>query len=255
MRSTTETSGVGTRKAMPVSLPFSAGSTLPTALAALSRERGTAVKAGDSARRRHLVPGGGRDDVAASRAAGTPVLATAARAVNGELQGGGRWAPGKLVQRSNSGAPRRTCVAAERHEGWEDESELCVRETWDHGGAVLTRRRVHGRHEALHDAKVWTEGGGKPRSPRRSLEPLWGAQQHSRSWMTLASGARQFVVQDAFETTWCFAGSYVLWLTPMTNTGRGGGSASSARARGVRGRRLAAAPPPHWACRPWAAPR
>merc|ERR1719393_1199030 len=34
VRSTTETSGVGTRKAMPVSLPLSAGSTLPTALAA-----------------------------------------------------------------------------------------------------------------------------------------------------------------------------------------------------------------------------
>merc|ERR1719373_1083049 len=34
VRSTTDTSGVGTRKAMPVSLPFSAGSTLPTALAA-----------------------------------------------------------------------------------------------------------------------------------------------------------------------------------------------------------------------------
>merc|ERR1719379_1562267 len=32
--STTDTSGVGTRKAMPVSLPLSAGSTLPTALAA-----------------------------------------------------------------------------------------------------------------------------------------------------------------------------------------------------------------------------
>jgi hypothetical protein len=34
VRSTTDTSGVGTRKAMPVSLPFSSGSTLPTALAA-----------------------------------------------------------------------------------------------------------------------------------------------------------------------------------------------------------------------------
>merc|ERR1719194_321002 len=34
VRSTTETSGVGTRKAMPVSLPLSDGSTLPTALAA-----------------------------------------------------------------------------------------------------------------------------------------------------------------------------------------------------------------------------
>merc|ERR1719510_145002 len=34
VRSTTDTSGVGTRKAMPVSFPFTAGSTLPTALAA-----------------------------------------------------------------------------------------------------------------------------------------------------------------------------------------------------------------------------
>merc|ERR1719168_591983 len=34
VRSTTETSGVGTRKAMPVSLPFTAGRTLPKALAA-----------------------------------------------------------------------------------------------------------------------------------------------------------------------------------------------------------------------------
>mmetsp|Transcript_29550 Transcript_29550/g.96569 ORF Transcript_29550/g.96569 Transcript_29550/m.96569 type:complete len:235 (-) Transcript_29550:177-881(-) len=34
VRSTTDTSGVGTRNAMPVSLPFSSGITLPTALAA-----------------------------------------------------------------------------------------------------------------------------------------------------------------------------------------------------------------------------
>mmetsp|Transcript_30147 Transcript_30147/g.64797 ORF Transcript_30147/g.64797 Transcript_30147/m.64797 type:complete len:232 (+) Transcript_30147:783-1478(+) len=34
VRSTTDTSGVGTRKAMPVSLPLSSGMTLPTALAA-----------------------------------------------------------------------------------------------------------------------------------------------------------------------------------------------------------------------------
>ena len=34
VRSTTETSGVGTRKDMPVSLPLVAGSTSPTALAA-----------------------------------------------------------------------------------------------------------------------------------------------------------------------------------------------------------------------------
>merc|ERR1719492_398092 len=34
VRSTTETSGVGTRKAIPVSFPFTAGMTLPTAFAA-----------------------------------------------------------------------------------------------------------------------------------------------------------------------------------------------------------------------------
>merc|ERR1719401_886768 len=34
VRSTTDTSGVGTRKAIPVSFPFTAGMTLPTALAA-----------------------------------------------------------------------------------------------------------------------------------------------------------------------------------------------------------------------------
>merc|ERR1719195_1548095 len=34
VKSTTETSGVGTRKAMPVSFPFTDGSTLPTAFAA-----------------------------------------------------------------------------------------------------------------------------------------------------------------------------------------------------------------------------
>merc|ERR1719291_741808 len=34
VRSTTETSGVGTRNAMPVNLPFTDGMTLPTALAA-----------------------------------------------------------------------------------------------------------------------------------------------------------------------------------------------------------------------------
>ena len=34
VKSTTETSGVGTRKAMPVSLPFKLGITFPTALAA-----------------------------------------------------------------------------------------------------------------------------------------------------------------------------------------------------------------------------
>src|ERR1035438_992328 len=36
------------------------------------------------------------------------------------------------------------------------------------------------------------------------------------SLMTLAMGARQLVVQDALEITWCFAGSYLSSLTPNT---------------------------------------
>src|SRR3954468_1946962 len=39
------------------------------------------------------------------------------------------------------------------------------------------------------------------------------------SSMTLAIGARQLVVQEALLTTLCFAGSYLLWLTPMTRVG------------------------------------
>src|SRR5215470_3951093 len=39
--------------------------------------------------------------------------------------------------------------------------------------------------------------------------------------MTFATGARQFVVQDAFETTLCFAGSYNLSFTPSTNVASG----------------------------------
>src|ERR1700757_2062360 len=34
--------------------------------------------------------------------------------------------------------------------------------------------------------------------------------------MTLATGARQFVVQDAFEITWWVAGSYLPSFTPST---------------------------------------
>src|ERR1035441_4631386 len=34
--------------------------------------------------------------------------------------------------------------------------------------------------------------------------------------MILAMGARQLVVQDALEITWCFAGSYLSSLTPNT---------------------------------------
>src|SRR5665647_288281 len=36
------------------------------------------------------------------------------------------------------------------------------------------------------------------------------------SLITLATGARQLVVQDALETTWCRAGSYFSSLTPNT---------------------------------------
>merc|ERR550537_1575244 len=38
------------------------------------------------------------------------------------------------------------------------------------------------------------------------------------SWMTLASGARQFVVQDALLTTFS-ADVYDVWFTPITNIG------------------------------------
>ena len=34
------------------------------------------------------------------------------------------------------------------------------------------------------------------------------------SLSTLATGARQLVVQEALEMTWCLAGSYFLWLMP-----------------------------------------
>ncbi|CPU66248.1 Uncharacterised protein [Mycobacteroides abscessus] len=37
------------------------------------------------------------------------------------------------------------------------------------------------------------------------------------SLSALASGARQFVVHDAFEMMWCAAGSYWSEFTPMTN--------------------------------------
>ena len=38
------------------------------------------------------------------------------------------------------------------------------------------------------------------------------------SLITLARGARQFVVQEALETT-CRLGSYFSWFTPITNMG------------------------------------
>src|SRR5690348_5143782 len=39
--------------------------------------------------------------------------------------------------------------------------------------------------------------------------------------MTLATGDRQFVVHDAFDTTLCLAASYVLSFTPSTNVASG----------------------------------
>ena len=36
----------------------------------------------------------------------------------------------------------------------------------------------------------------------------------NESISTLATGARQLVVHDALEMTWCFAGSYFSWLMP-----------------------------------------
>jgi len=37
--------------------------------------------------------------------------------------------------------------------------------------------------------------------------------------LTLARGARQLVVQDALDTTLWLLGSYLSWLTPITNMG------------------------------------
>src|SRR5215471_20181545 len=35
--------------------------------------------------------------------------------------------------------------------------------------------------------------------------------------MTFTIGAKQFVVQDAFEMMWCLEASYLSWLTPSTS--------------------------------------
>src|SRR5215469_14436617 len=45
------------------------------------------------------------------------------------------------------------------------------------------------------------------------MVPLWILKL---SWTTLATGARQLVVQEAFEITWCLAGSYLPSFTPRT---------------------------------------
>merc|ERR1719258_445642 len=118
VRSTTETSGVGTRNAMPVSLPLRAGMTLPTALAA-------------------------------------PVEA-----------GMMFWpAPRPPRQSLPDGPSTVFCVAV----------VACT--------VVI----------------------------RPSAMPY-------SSWMILASGARQLVVHDAFESTLMLF-SYLVWLTDMTNMG------------------------------------
>src|SRR5207302_6401348 len=41
------------------------------------------------------------------------------------------------------------------------------------------------------------------------------------SWRTLATGARQLVVQEALEMTWCEAGLKVLSFTPRTKVASG----------------------------------
>ncbi|KFM23161.1 hypothetical protein F751_3352, partial [Auxenochlorella protothecoides] len=122
VRSTTETSRVGTRKAMPVSLPLSAGSTLPTALAAPVEE-------------------------------GMMLFPTAR-------------------------PPRQSFLDGPSTVFWV---------------AVVACTVVI--------------------SP--SLMP-------NLSWMTLARGARQLVVQEALDTTVSLAASNSVWLTPITYMGASG---------------------------------
>src|SRR5689334_12895814 len=45
------------------------------------------------------------------------------------------------------------------------------------------------------------------------IVPLW---MRKLSCTTFAIGARQFVVQEALEITWCFDGSYLSSFTPRT---------------------------------------
>src|SRR5262245_61417909 len=58
------------------------------------------------------------------------------------------------------------------------------------------------------------------------------------SWMTLAMGARQLVVQEALETTVCLAGSYLSVLTPRQRVGTCSGDVVGAESTTRR------APPP-----------
>merc|ERR1719301_462604 len=121
VRSTTETSGVGTRKAMPVSLPFKDGITLPTALAAPVAE-GMMFCEAQRPPRQSLPPRDGPSTV--------------------------------------------SCVAV----------IACT---------VVMRPST---------------------MPNLSL-------------ITFANGARQFVVHDAFDTTW-MSDVYSVWFTPQTNIGK-----------------------------------
>src|SRR6185369_7201490 len=45
---------------------------------------------------------------------------------------------------------------------------------------------------------------------------IWPFLMPHPSLSTLATGARQLVVQDAFDTMWCLAWSYFSWFTPIT---------------------------------------
>src|SRR4051812_4439979 len=45
---------------------------------------------------------------------------------------------------------------------------------------------------------------------------IWPFLMPHVSFSTLATGARQLVVQDALDTMWCLAASYFSWLTPIT---------------------------------------
>merc|ERR1740131_817112 len=47
------------------------------------------------------------------------------------------------------------------------------------------------------------------------------------SWMTLARGAKQLVVQDALLTMVMEEGSYLSWFTPITNMGASGEGAET----------------------------
>jgi hypothetical protein len=102
-RSTTDTLGVGTRRAMPLSLPFMLGSTRATAWAA-PVEVGTMFRAAARARRRSLQKWGGGGGAGAAWEEGW-------RASEGGWGGGGSscscgWRQGQVPRC----APRPTCA-------------------------------------------------------------------------------------------------------------------------------------------------